>query len=165
MKKLVLILAIMVVAFYLYQQKQQSALDPEVIAKPTFAEIRMSLDARGRNFEQVFFAKTVDETDCKKYSKDVVDGLQKKQANDSAGQWVLKSSECKPELAPRYAKLFDNEPTFVTYLSMARGDRRERETRLIYWGVSTEESDKVCDGVSKMQSGRKGGVTCVRAVR
>ena len=68
-------------------------------------------------------------------------------------------------LSPRYAKLFDNEPTFVTYLSMARGDRRERETRLLYWGVSMEESDKVCDEVSKMQSRRKGAVTCVRAVR
>ncbi|OYT88832.1 MAG: hypothetical protein CFE43_20385 [Burkholderiales bacterium PBB3] len=165
MKKLILLLAIIGAAFYFYQQKKQSALDPEVIANPTFAEIRMTLDARGRTFEQVFFAKTVDDADCKKYSKNVIDDLQKKQANDSAGHWLVKSSECKPELTPRYAKLFDNEPTFVTYLSMARSDRRERETRLLYWGVSVEESDKVCDGVSKMQNGRKGAVTCIRAVR
>ncbi|OYT88824.1 MAG: hypothetical protein CFE43_20500 [Burkholderiales bacterium PBB3] len=125
----------------------------------------MTLDARGRTFEQVFFAKTVDDADCKKYSKNVIDDLQKKQAHDSAGQWVVKLSECKPDLAPRYAKLFDNEPTFVTYLSMARGERRERETRLLYWGVSVDESDRVCDSVSKLQNGRKGAVTCIRAAR
>jgi hypothetical protein len=164
-KNLILLLVIIGSAFYYYQQKQRSALDPEVIAHPTFAEIRMTLNARGRTFEQVLFAKTVDDADCKKYSKNVIDDLQKKQSNDSAGQWLVKLSECKPELAPRYAKLFDDEPTFVTYISMARGDRREREMRLLYWGVSVEESDRVCDSVSKMQNGRKGAVTCVRATR
>ncbi len=156
MKNLILLLVIIGSAFYYYQQKQLSALDPEVIAHPTFDKIRMTLNARGRTFEQVLFAKTVDDADCKKYSKNVIDDLQKKQSNDSAGQWFVKLSECKPELAPRYAELFDNEPTFVTYISMARGDRRERETRLLYWGVSVEESDRVCDSVSKMQNGRKG---------
>jgi hypothetical protein len=164
-KKLIILLCIVGAAIYLFQRQRQSSLDPEVISHPTYAEIHMNLDARSRTFEQVMFAKTVDEADCKKYSKEVVESLQKAQASDPAGQWIVKSSECKSELAPRHAKLFDNEPTFVTYLSMARGDRREREARLIYWGVSSEESDRVCDGVSKMQSGRKGTVTCIRAIR
>jgi hypothetical protein len=165
MKKLIIFIFIVGAALYLFQRHQQSLLNPEVISHPTYAEIHMNLDARNRTFEQVLFAETVDEADCKKYSKEVVENMQKAQASDSAGRWIVSSSECKTELAPRHARLFDNKPTFVTYLSMARGDRREREARLIYWGVSSEESDRVCDGVSKLQSGRKGTVTCIRAIR
>jgi hypothetical protein len=120
--------------------------------------------AQGRNFEQVFFAKTVNDADCKKYSTALVEDMQKAQASVTAIQWALKSSECKSELPPRHARLFDNAQSFVTYISLARGSRLERETRVIYWGVSPEESDRICAGVPMMQKGRKGVVTCVHAV-
>lgn len=165
MKKIILVLFVIGIGFGIYHHRRQNTLNPEVIANPTFAEIRMSLDARGRSFEQVLFAKTANPADCKRYSQFIVDGLQKKQANDASPPWVLKSMDCKPELESRHARLFDNQPSFVTYLSMARGHRTERETRLIYWGVSPQEADRVCDMVAKIQSGRMGGVTCIRAMQ
>lgn len=165
MKKLLLLIIVLAGAAYWYQGKRLAQLNPEVIANPTYAEIHMTLDARGRTFEQVLFAETVDAADCKKYSADTLQKLAQRQAGDSAGQWVLKSSECKTELLPRHAALFENKPGFITYMRMARGDRTERETRLIYWGVSLEESNKVCNGVSQMQNGRKGAVTCIQGTQ
>ena len=123
----------------------------------------MSLNAGSRSFEQVLFMQTVNQADCKKYSDATLKALFDRETSTGDTHWTIKSSECKVELSARYASLFDNEPTFVTYLSMARGEPREREMRLIYWGVSAAESDKVCDGVSRMQSQRKGSVTCIRA--
>jgi hypothetical protein len=124
------------------------------------------MEGRGRSIEQVIFAKTVDQADCKKYSQNTLGQISRRDEALNPGRgWKVQSSECKTELTPRYAKLFDNEPASLTYLSIARGDRYEREVRLIYWGVTLEESDKVCDGVSQMQIGYKGTVRCIRAPR
>lgn len=167
-KKVIIFILILATAKFLFEWRQHSvdaSLNPEVIAHPVYAEVHMSLGARDRSFEQVWLAKTVDQMDCKKYSQETLRHLFEGQASDNGENWQVQSSECKAELAPRYAKLFDNEPTFLTYLSMARGDRHEREVRLIYWGLSLEESDRVCDGVSKLQSSSKGAVTCIRALR
>jgi hypothetical protein len=162
MKKLIFVIAIGA-AIYFYLRHQQSVLNPAVIANPVYAEIHMTLDARGRSFEQVLFIQTVNQADCKRYSEATLKQLFDRETSGGDMHWKVKSSECKAELSARYAQLFDNEPTFVTYLSMPRGDPKEREMRLIYWGVSATESDKVCDGVSQMQSQRKGAVTCIRA--
>lgn len=168
MKKIVIFLLILGAAKFLLQWRQQSvdaSLNPEVISHPVYAEVHMSLDARDRSFEQVWLAETVDQMDCEKYSQETLKQLFERQASDDAGKWQVQSSECKTELAPRYAGLFDNEPSFLTYLSMDRGDRHEREVRLIYWGLTLDESDRVCNGVSKLQSNRKGAVTCIRPLQ
>jgi hypothetical protein len=165
MKKLIFLVIAIGAATYLYLRHQQSVLNPAVIANPVYAEVHMTLDARGRSFEQVLFIQTVNQADCKKYSDATLKQLFDRESSTGDLHWKVKSSECKAELSARYAQLFDNEPTFVTYLSMPRGDPKEREMRLIYWGVSAAESDKVCDGVSQMQSQRKGAVTCIRAAK
>lgn len=163
MKKIIFFVIIIGAAIQLYLRHQQSVLNPEVIANPVYAEVHMTLDARNRSFEQVLFAKTVNQDDCKKYSDATLKQLFDHETSTGDQRWKIKSSECKAELSNRYAQLFENEPTFVTYLSMTRGDPKEREVRLIYWGVSAAESDRVCDGVSQLQSQRKGAVTCIRA--
>lgn len=162
MMKFIFIVIVVGAAIHLYLRHQQSVLNPEVIANPVYAEIHMTLDAQNRAFEQVLFAQTVNQDDCKKHS-DEVRKFFDHETSPGDLRWKIKSSECKAELSKRYAQLFENEPTFVTYLSMARGVPKEREMRLIYWGVSVAESDKVCDGVSQLQKQRKGAVTCIRA--
>ena len=162
MKIIVFVVAIGAAIFF-YVRHQQSVLNPAVITNPVYAEVHMTLDARNRSFEQVLFVQTVNQADCRKFSDATLKQLFDRETSTGDMHWKVKSSECKAELSARYAQLFDNEPTFVTYLAMARGNPKEREMRLIYWGVSAAESDKVCDGVSQMQSQRKGAVTCIRS--
>lgn len=146
-----------------YQLALEKAKAPDVFINPVYAVVRLKLDAQGRSFDEVIYAKTRDAADCQSYSKVLLD--QATRSDQQGLSWTLQSSECKTELDSRYAKLFDNQPTSVTYLSLGRGDRDERETRIIYWGVTVEESEKVCSGVSQMQKGhgRKGAIQCIHA--
>jgi hypothetical protein len=163
----VVVVAGAVYAWRAHREAEARALDearnPDVISNPTYAEVRAEMDYQGRSTEAVLFAKTVDQADCEKYAPAIQKLLL--QPQDNGATWTFKSSKCSPDISSRNAVLFENKPTFVTYLSFARGDRHEREARLIYWGVTVEESDRLCDGVSNLQSGWKGTVTCVRAPR
>ena len=164
MTKILILLGLLGGAAYWYKSQQQASLNPEEIVHPTYAEIRWRLDVKGRSFDRILFAKVVNQQDCEKFSTGLIAELTKIAAANPAEQWILQSSECKENLLPRYAIFFEDKPTHVTYVKVARGDRREREARLIYWGVSADESNKVCDGISEMAKNRKGAVTCVRAV-
>ena len=132
---------------------------PEVIENPVYAEIRLNLEGNGRQLEGVIFGKTTNEADCKN-NLEVFESL----APKACPICKIAKSECKTELAPRYTKFFDNTPSSVTYLSLARGEPAERELRMIFWGVTLEESNKLCDAVPGLQKGWKGAVKCVRAV-
>jgi hypothetical protein len=165
MKFLILLVLAVAGGSYVYtkgQQKRQDALNPEVIANPVYAEVRLALEAGGRAFEMVLLAKTTGDAECQSAASGL--GLIKRQIE--ASQWKIKSSECKSDLAPRYAAMFEGHPTHLTYLSIARGTRAEREIRMINWGLSAGESDKLCDAmVQDLQRGLKGAVTCVRGAR
>ncbi|MDR2240038.1 MAG: hypothetical protein LBE33_06295 [Zoogloeaceae bacterium] len=163
MKQLIIILCIIGGAIFLFQRQHSN-----VISNPVYAEVHATLDVGDRHLEGVIFTEVVDETDCKKYSDAMVENLQEAQTSIPT-KWVMKSLECKSELPPRFAKFFNNEPTFVTYLSIARNNWRERETRLLFWGVSVDESDMICnqirDGIFRKHNIRKDALTCVRAMR
>ena len=136
---------------------------PEAIANPVYAEAHVQFDVEGRSSEGVMYIQTTDQTDCQKQSRMAERSIKEGQASICPTSCKLQQIECKNELAPRYAKLFDNKPASVTYVSYARGNRSERELRLIYWGVTVDESDRLCSVVPDLQKGRKGLVTCVRA--
>jgi hypothetical protein len=157
-KNFIIIICIVGGAFFL----RQSIQNPDVIDNPVYAENRMTIDFSNRSIESVIFIKTIDEAECKKYSKNIQDGFQKASPNLKL-RWVAKSSECKSELPPRYAKLFDNVPASVAYLSVSGGGR-QREIRMLTLGVSVEESDMVCDIFSK-NNPFKGTATCIRTIR
>lgn len=165
MKFLIILVLALAGGGYLYtkgKDKRQDALNPEVFTNPVFAEIRFSFDAGGRAFEMVLLAKTAGDAECSSASTGL--GLIKRQVE--ASQWKIKSSECKTDLAPRYAAMFEGRPTHLTYLSIARGAPAEREIRMINWGLSAGESDKLCDAMmTEMQRSLKGAVTCVRGVK
>lgn len=166
MKKLIFLILIVAVGKYAwdhYQKTPEDTKKPDIFAKPVYAVIRLSAQVKGRSFEEAIFAETRDVADCQNYSK-VLEN-QATRPDEKGLSWQLQSSECKNELDDRYAKLFQNQPTSVTYLSLSRGNRQEREVRIVYWGVTVEESHRVCEGVSRMQQGRKGAVRCVRATK
>ncbi|MCL2021118.1 MAG: hypothetical protein FWG81_03215 [Betaproteobacteria bacterium] len=167
MKEVIVIIGIIVGAWFLFQKTQMEKLNPEVITDPVYAEVRMTMDVERRNVEVVLFLQTANEMECKESSRVLLERLKKYKRSGKSGAelWVFKSSECKSELSPRYAKLFDNEPTFLTYLSLSRGNRLEREGRIIFWGLSVEESNIICDLSPKLQDLLEGDVTCIRAAK
>jgi hypothetical protein len=168
MKNIMILLIVFCAAYFVWKERQEAAdraLNPEVIENPMYADVRVDMEFRGRSIEGVLLAKVSDQADCQRYFKEVEKLMPQYQGGANGPTWKMKSSECKSELAPRYLKLFDNTPTSVTYLSFARGDRHERELRLVYWGITVDESDKACTLVSQAQRSWKGAVTCIRASR
>lgn len=169
MKKFLLAFAILTVIAYKYQHSDwrhqaEDPLNPEIISNPVYAEVKVGLDIGGRSYDQVILVKAVDQADCGKAQQELerVYGVDAVQAHQN---WTVKSSDCTADLEARYLKLFDDRPTYVTYLSLGRGDRKERESRVITWGVSVDESNTLCDGVAKNQKHRKGAVQCIRAAQ
>jgi hypothetical protein len=168
MKKAILLLLIAAAAVYFWRarEKAMEAKNPPVISNPVYAEVRIAIEGNGRSIEGVALAKTVDRAECEQFAKPFADKLAGGQAGSNGVSLKLQSSECKTDLAPRNARLFDDEPAFVTYVRVARGDPKEREVRLIWWGLSVEESDKVCNLFApQVQKGWKGAVTCIKARR
>jgi hypothetical protein len=159
MKKIIVVLLIVGAAVFFWQRKQQ-AQNPDVIANRVYAEMRIKMALPGREIEGVMLGKTADQADCQKHTQEL-----ERVTTAACPTCKVQTSECKTELATRYTKFFDNTPTTITYLSLARGAPTEREFRVIYWGISLEESDKLCAIAPAFQKGRKGAVTCVRAAR
>ena len=137
--------------------------DMATITNPVYAEARVKLDAGGNSIEGVMMAQTIDEADCQQQIGQLSKELSKFASVCPACK--LQAPECKTEIAPQYTRIFDNKPTSLTYLSLARGQSAEREMRLIYWGISVDQSDKLCNAVPDFQKHRKGAVSCVRANR
>jgi len=167
MKKILMLLIVVVgvaiLAPRILQWHGQQNEDAQVISHPIYAEARVKMDTSSSSIEGVMLAQTTDQADCEKHVR-----IMEQRLTSSASicpTCKLQTPECKAELAPRYVKIFENKPAAVDYLSLARGDPSEREIRLIYWGVTVEQSDKLCSAVSEFQKTRKGAVTCVRAPR
>ena len=136
-----------------------TARDPSTITNPVYAEVRFGAQIHDRSFTMVALAKTFDQNDCKRMTDDLVGRMQ-------SGQevWQLISSDCKSMLDTRSARLFDNKPTFVNYVSASPGSSSEREERLLFWGVTAQEGELVCNEKTRLQNNWKGTVTCVRAL-
>lgn len=167
MKKIILVLIVAAAAFFAYktrQQRQQQA-NPAVIERPVYAETKVDLKGdSGRVINSVVLVATASQTECDaaaaKLVQTVIDASARKGVTGT-----VKSIECKTELDSRMARLFANQPTFVTYMVLGRGKPEERETRMLYWGVTVEESDLLCEMVPQIQKGWAGKVSCVRAQR
>jgi len=169
-KKFLLVFAILTVIAYKYEHGDfrrlaEDPLNPETISNPVYAQLKVGLETGGRSYDQVILVKTVDQSDCGKVQQQLENVYGPAETAKVHQSWNIKSSECKADLEPRYLKLFDNRPMSVTYLSLGRGDLKERESRMVVWGVSVDESNILCDGVAKNQKNRKGIVQCIRAVQ
>jgi len=144
---------------------KDDVLDPEVITNPVYLEMRVNVENADRTLEVVVLIQAANDAECQKYSPKALKmmGMEIEKANSPAVK--LKSVACKAELSPSHARLFDNEPGLLTYVSAARGDRSGREIRWIMWGMSAEESEMVCGLVPQLQKNLRGKVTCIHALR
>ena len=70
--------------------------------------------------------------------------------------------DCEPDLLPRYEQLFDDVPINIAYLSLTRGARFERDGRMVIWGVTGPEGDKLCEmAKASFQNRYSGQIRCV----
>src|SRR5579864_9390591 len=133
MKKLIVFLLVIGALYYMATTAQWKNLgfgrDPSAISNPVYAVMRFRTEFHDRSIDMVTFAKTFDQEDCRHGSENVVDSMLRYQHPEGGPVWKLVSSECKSVLDARSAKLFDNIPTYVNYVSAAPGAASEREVR------------------------------------
>lgn len=142
-----------------YQEKRLEAANPAQISEPVYAEVRLSAQIESREIEQVWFLAAANQAECEQAADTTV----RRALAEIGPRARITASTCKRELEPRYQRFFRNEPSHVTYFSMGRGDPGEREMRMITWGVTAEESARICEVVLRKPRTWKGPVQCVPA--
>lgn len=156
MKFLFVLIAVAAVAYFVYD-RGQAALNPEVIETPVYAELRMGTRVQGRDIDMVLFGEMASTEDCQERSSRVWQKL-----IDGCKECTIALSSCKASLEPRHRRLFDDAPTHSTYLSFKRGNRFERNGRMIVYGLTGEESNTVCQAIkNNFQTRYEGTVSCV----
>lgn len=156
MKKLILLLLVIGAAYYSYQHRQDPN-NPEQIDKPVYAELRVTLNAPGREIEMALFAAMASEEDCKTRTQLVWDNV-----ISACTQCSSQVKECRTELPARYAKLFANEPIASTYLSFTHGAKTERDGRMVIYGLTTQEGNLLCEQMKQQFAARyTGKLLCV----
>lgn len=166
MKKLLIVVALIAAgwgALQKYRAMHAETSDPTEITAPVYTEMRVLLSQNGREWEMVVFEASADEAECQRSGSEFIQGFLGAPKAGISDRLSVKSHECKRELPARYQRLFDNQPSSLTYLSLARGTAQEREIRVIYWGLSVDESHAVCSLVPSTQAMRKGPVSCIRS--
>lgn len=137
---------------------------PEAMSGPVYADVRIKAEMPAGAFEFVMFAHAADQADCQVGIAILRDSLTP-EIMKKCPKCAIVKSECTPHLVPRYAKLFDNEPGSVSYISVGRGIEAERELRIIFWGLTAEQSDKFCtDLVPQLQMSNRGHVRCIHHI-
>jgi len=158
MKSLLLLIASAVV-FYFAWQKLSVSKGPPLIEDPVYGEMRASAEVGGREIEMALFARMADEQDCKLRARAFWE-----KALQDCPSCNLQPGSCKAELAPRYARLFDDVPIPSTYLSLTAGEADERDGRIVVYGLTEEEGEVVCKEMRKVVLKEyKGTAHCVAA--
>lgn len=166
MKNLLMLIVVLAIAGAGYQWKQNKVAEatPLHIDRPVYAEVRITLDVRDRSVEGVLYAETLSELECGSFAASVIGRLIRQPENKEAAHWKLRKTECKEQLPARHARLFANEPSFVSYTSLSPGNSREREVRIIFWGVTRLESDEICTMIDRKRMEWSGPARCIKAV-
>jgi hypothetical protein len=166
MKKIIFLLIIIGAVFHLHKNRASDGAPPEPIKNPVFAQQRIEVNIQNRTIEQVLFAATKNAQDCAEVNRTGLAGQTSGAVMESNLRWDIKSADCKDTIEPRYAAMFENKPTHLAYLSFDRGSEKEREMRVIFWGLSAEESKASCERMlTHFRPKRKGAIHCIPAVQ
>jgi hypothetical protein len=153
------VVLLVVVAGYFGWQKFSGGGKPMVIENPVFGEMRLNLTQQGREIEMAMFVRMASEEDCRLRAY-----LVSLHVLDDCPGCKLQPAICHAELAPRYARLFDDVPIPSTYLSMSAGTAGERDGRLVVYGLTDSEGALICDQMRTVILNRyKGTAHCVAA--
>ncbi len=161
MKKLIIIALIAVIAYAGYRQSEiRNGAYTAEITDPIYVEFRLSMKTPGRDIDTALFGKMANVEDCEMRSERVWKKIVK-----DCPTCELTAMKCRNDLEPRYLRLFDNTPIHSTYLSFDRGSRYERDGRMVVYGLTSDEGNKVCELLKQtMQQGYSGKVNCINAI-
>ena len=156
MKKWIVLIVLIGAAYYFYQ-KRQDPNNPDEIDKPVYAEVRVTLNAPGRELEMALFSAMASEEECRTRTQLVWDNV-----ISACTQCSSRVKDCTSELPARYAKLFSNVPIASTYLSLTRGAKTERDGRMVIYGLTTQEGNLLCEQMKQQFATRyTGKLECV----
>jgi len=161
-KKLLLLIVIASVAYFGYRHYQQGegAISGE-ITTPVFAEYRVTAHIAGRDIEMALFGKMASNDDCHRRA-DVVWN----KVLDNCKECTSSNFQCRDTLEPRYLKLFDDVAIHSTYISFHHGSPFERDGRMVTYGLTSDEGDKLCEMMKPMFKEKYSGtVECVNGIR
>ncbi len=159
MKKLLLIGLVAVAGYFGYQKYQAQHGPPKPMDNPVYGEVRVNANVQGREIEMALFFRASDDADCHGRALVSWTGTLK-----NCAQCSLQTNECKAELPPRYARLFDDVPIPSAYLSANAGVAGERDGRLVVYGLTDQEGAAVCEVMRKnIAETYKGETHCVAA--
>jgi hypothetical protein len=158
MKKLAFVILIVGIGYFAYQ-RALDATNPQVIDHPVYAEFRVESKQDDRELSIALFGKMASQDDCEMRAQKVWDKVVK-----GCTQCSMSVRECKSELPRRYARLFDDVSIPSAYLSFMRGNRYERDGRMVVYGLTSQEGVQVCAYMkTQFAPTFEGTVTCVPA--
>jgi hypothetical protein len=161
--KAALIIVVLIVAGYLWydysKEKSAAASGPPVITDPWYAEVRTSntIPNTNREIEMALFARAKSEADC-------LGGTQLAWTDifKNCPDCKTATPKCTKELSPRYSRLFDDVPIPSAYLSATAAAPRERDMRVVIFGLTDEEGMTVCEILRKeLEKNYSGPSHCV----
>jgi hypothetical protein len=145
LKTLLIIVVLLIAGYFWYGHLKGGANKPPVATDPWYMEVRATNVVEGREIEMALFARALDEHDCQTGANaDWGAGVRR-----TCPTCVTKAPKCSKELSPRYARLFDNEPIPSAYLSATAATARERDLRMVVYGLTDEEGMGICEILRK----------------
>ena len=156
MKKLAFLIVIIIVGIYGHNILDEN---PSEISDPVYMESRVIIDVpnTSRELEVVFLGEMVSQADCADRRENYLANLLEK-----CHICEINSTECKTEIHSRNKKLFSDRKTHTTYLSLSKGNRFERNGRLVVWGLNDEEALLVCESLrDQIREKYKGTAKCI----
>jgi hypothetical protein len=158
MKKL-LVLAALGLLVYMGYQKYQRGPAPTAaeMENPVYGEMRVNTTIEGRELEMALFVKVPDKEECQARARQEWADVLK----DCPG-CKLQAIKCQDTLSPRYARLFEDTPIPSAYLSLKAGNSKERDGRLVVYGLTDQEGVLVCEEMRRIiLKEYKGTGTCI----
>ena len=156
MKKLTFLIVIIVIGVYGHKILDEN---PSEIVDPVYMESRVTIDVpnTSRELEVVFLGEMVSQEDCTERRENYLGNLLEK-----CVICEIKSTECKKEIHSRNKNLFSDRKAHTTYLSLSKGNRFERNGRLVVWGLNDEEALLVCKNLrDRVGEKYKGTAKCI----
>ena len=157
MKTLFVVIVVAALGWYFWH-KQVSG-PPQTFENPVYGEIRATANIEGREIEMAIFVRTGSKLDCETRA-----AASWARSLDNCPSCKFEPVKCQEQLAPRYARLFDDVPIPSTYLSASAGNAIERDGRLVVYGLTDREGEVVCEQIrSVLLKEYKGTAHCVKA--
>ncbi len=156
MKKAIFFILLLAVGSYGYSAIKNN---PSEITDPVYVESRVILNIPelSRELEYVLVGQMASEEDCQTRSVRYLNNLFEK-----CTACKIKILKCDPNLENRYLRLFAGHRTHTTYLSFDRGNRFERNGRMVIWGMTVEEASMACQQIKEIIKEKyTGSIQCV----